>query len=422
MSTRQSHRSLALICVALAAALCACTSDVAPDKGAEDEVPLDGKLDSFRSPTDHGTLRFDRPNEAALDESALFHVWSFTLSDDAEIDVSTQPITANVDTVMYLYRKTTSGQWGSYIARNDDYDNQMWSRLTEELRAGDYRILVKGYKASIRGSFAVNAECTGAGCPSSGGTCEGEPAKLPAEQRYDSACWAKLNETLGAWVETRNSLEVAYADRCTLEPIERRAVEQYFDYFENVLGWSFDLPETELVLTVSTTGMGDAGSVVEVTNGGDEMTVTFVYDRAGEIMLAYHDEESPTEWWYCGDTDSSEISPEPDCVGSYLEVISHDADNTRDESGSVRVEDASTLSPAVAAAVTAWAEIRGVDGTDTVRYEGRAWEAGGGEAAELTLSATGVTTETVVSSSSDYATWLYGGSTSTESDFICRQL
>jgi hypothetical protein len=134
-------------------------------KGPEDDAPVDGKLDSFRSPTDHGVIAFGQSQTGKLTADELHHTWSFTLSAPAALHAFTSrvPHKASIDTVLYLYRRTATG-WGAYIARNDDDGRADWSSLDRDLTAGEYRLLVKGHAASTRGSFNLTLDCDGIGC------------------------------------------------------------------------------------------------------------------------------------------------------------------------------------------------------------------------------------------------------------------
>src|SRR5438128_7841319 len=91
-------------------------------KGEETDVPADGKLDSFRSPTDHGVIAFGAAQTSRLTADQSFHTWTFSLSGAADVKALTsrKPHYAAIDTVLYLYKKGANGSWGSYIARNDN--------------------------------------------------------------------------------------------------------------------------------------------------------------------------------------------------------------------------------------------------------------------------------------------------------------
>ncbi len=134
-------------------------------KGLEDNVPEDGKLDSFRSPTDHGGISFGTVTTAKLTATEQHHTWTLSLSAPARLHAFTArvPHAASIDTVLYLYKRTATG-WGAYIERNDDDGRNHWSSFDRELAAGEYRVLVKGFSASTKGSFNLTVDCDGSGC------------------------------------------------------------------------------------------------------------------------------------------------------------------------------------------------------------------------------------------------------------------
>lgn len=143
-----------------------CAPPMAEDKGLEEDVPLDGKLDSFRSPTDHGSIGFDAPVTAELTTDAGFHAWTFDLTAPASLTLRTGPETVDgrtVDTVMYLYREGERG-FGRALTSNDDAGGTLFSAISRQLEAGHYRVLVKGYSQLTRGHFSLTASCEGEGC------------------------------------------------------------------------------------------------------------------------------------------------------------------------------------------------------------------------------------------------------------------
>jgi hypothetical protein len=136
------------------------------DKGEEEELPTDGKLDSFAHPVDNGKITFGPGVETTLSPTARYLTWTFSLTAAAKVHAFTGPsITGRqiTDTVIYLYKQQPNLNWGAYIARNDDFGG-LFSSVTKNLDAGNYRILVKGYTATTYGRFSVHAECDGAGC------------------------------------------------------------------------------------------------------------------------------------------------------------------------------------------------------------------------------------------------------------------
>lgn len=150
-----------------------CSTEQPVEKPEPEGEPLDGKLDSFRNPTDHGTAK---PGYTVLErlESGTghntVHVWQFEIIGPASLDLRTTmpPEGDEVDTVLYLYKQQSDGSFGRYIARNDDENNDanVWSRILKDVDAGTYRVLVKGHDAEVQGSFLLNLGCTGEGCGS----------------------------------------------------------------------------------------------------------------------------------------------------------------------------------------------------------------------------------------------------------------
>jgi hypothetical protein len=150
-----------------------CAQSVEDSQAAKgDESPLiesGGKEDSFRKPTEIGPIELNQSALATLAPDAGYLTWTFSLYGDAKVTLSTDAPTGSrdeIDTVLYLYKKQSSGSWGSYIARNDDDTKRdsFWSTVSKNLGEGDYRVLVKGYSASDLGEFALLTSCDGSGC------------------------------------------------------------------------------------------------------------------------------------------------------------------------------------------------------------------------------------------------------------------
>jgi hypothetical protein len=139
------------------------------DKSDEEETDFldDSKADSQLKPTNHGAILFGNPENAAITSAEHFHAWTFQLSGDAKVDMTTSYSVLGqrrTDTVLYLYRQKPDQSWGAYIARNDDYGSTVYSQLKKNLGAGNYRVLVKGHLASTTGKFKISVNCTGDGC------------------------------------------------------------------------------------------------------------------------------------------------------------------------------------------------------------------------------------------------------------------
>ncbi|MAQ13966.1 MAG: hypothetical protein CMN30_04120 [Sandaracinus sp.] len=148
----------------LLVALFGCAATPSPDaKGVESDILADGSYDSFYDPTVH-PLELGGTTGATIEYGTRYHAFDFDLYGDATVTLTTDAADPYVDTVVYLYREGESG-WGSYIARNDDAPGLgLFSHLDEDLGAGHYRLMVKGYDRSVEGAFTLASTCTGEGC------------------------------------------------------------------------------------------------------------------------------------------------------------------------------------------------------------------------------------------------------------------
>jgi hypothetical protein len=139
------------------------------DKGSEEELDLlaESKADSHRSPTWHGELAFGVPADAVLTADERYHAWWFDVSGEATLDMTTTYTVRGqrrTDTVLYFYQQQPNGNWGSYIARDDDGGDATYSKLTRTVGPGRYRVIVKGHRADTTGKFRVQINCAGEGC------------------------------------------------------------------------------------------------------------------------------------------------------------------------------------------------------------------------------------------------------------------
>ena len=149
--------------VALLLVFTACVTD---DKGPEEEILEDGKLDTHRNPTDHGAIEPGFPAVSELTTDERFHAWTFELSASAEVELTTSYALRGqrrTDTVLYLYKESATG-WGPSVARTADHGDTVYSKIVRTLGAGRYRALVKGHKATTRGKFKLTVACSGDGC------------------------------------------------------------------------------------------------------------------------------------------------------------------------------------------------------------------------------------------------------------------
>lgn len=184
-------------------------------KGDEEELLDDSKADSQLRPTDHGPIAFDTPAHAVLSGNERYHAWTFELSSDARVDLTTSYSLLGqrrTDTVLYLYKfRDSTMSWGPYIARNDDYGSTTYSKLERDLGIGRYRVLVKGHLASTLGKFKVTVGCDGAGC---------EPAD-PDACVFGDTYWQLTDMP---WLQVINTMDLTAANLSQLSPVDRQRV------------------------------------------------------------------------------------------------------------------------------------------------------------------------------------------------------
>jgi hypothetical protein len=139
-----------------------------PSESRVEHDALSAPLSALRA-IDHGSLAFADSLPITLDRGTTQHVFHFTLSALARVELRTfeDATGAVVDTVLSLERESS----GRVIARNDDSPSSRFSRLVRDLPAGDYLLRVSGFKRSTQGSFLLAAGCAGTGCPAEEGAC-----------------------------------------------------------------------------------------------------------------------------------------------------------------------------------------------------------------------------------------------------------
>lgn len=124
---------------------------------------------------EHGALAVDATDAATLSASFRQHAWELELAGDggAFVEIVTGPavVGPEVDTVVYLYR---AGEGANVLARGDDPDGSLFASVAEELDAGRYRIVVKGYATTTLGPFEVTFACDGEACAADPVPC-GDP-------------------------------------------------------------------------------------------------------------------------------------------------------------------------------------------------------------------------------------------------------
>ncbi len=404
------HLATLTLTSAMALSVAACVGDTIGSDSAY-------STDSFASPTEHGELRFGAPNPAEFTNDNRFHAWTFTLTGPAELELSTELDAANLDTVMYLYRRSEDS-WGSYIDKNDDHDGLLASRISRTLEAGDYRIKVKTTKVAMRGSFSVIGTCTGDGCPTTdGGECTGDgPATLPSPTRYTPAC----NATLEAILTTPRG--AAPAD-CA-QALEERAVQYYKNYWDEVYGYDELTGGEDVEPYVDLQFHPGAGTVVDIGLGGDEDSMDFVFDLDGHLLFYYQHNQSPDWAWFCPtDGQPTVEEPDEDCVTSAIGHSEYDVEDLSEGSGSTPAAETTNLPPAVAAAVTEYVAVETVGNGEEVSYDYALWAGYYTNGAKVTLSAENHPTVTyVVTGDPEWGMTIVFRSDDNGTTFVCKEL
>jgi hypothetical protein len=168
------HHTHCLVLLSLLIGGCAGapTDDAEPVPDDPDQQPAGARMDSklviASAAIDNGPPWFGATVQAELSERTPLQAWTFDLPRAAAVGFATRGTATgpDVDTVLYLYRLGARG-WGSYLARNDDLSaDSVFSALTRTLKAGHYRVVVRGRTPHVHGPFALAAECQGEGCPS----------------------------------------------------------------------------------------------------------------------------------------------------------------------------------------------------------------------------------------------------------------
>ena len=334
-----THLPLALL---LSAALSACAAS--GGKGDEDNPLGDGKADSFFSPTEHGQLVFGAPNQAAISPEELFHSWTFTLTGSAQLSIKTQ-IEKNLDTVMYLYRRQPGAtSWGRYLRKNDDHDGQLFSQIDVNAGAGEYRVVVKGFKQSMLGSFSVLGSCTGDGCPRPGECVADEFGTLPDAGDFTQSCANTLVEMLATPGTDHAMSSAAEADVCSLGAPMKRGVNLFRAYWDDLEGWNQFTGGEPVSFEVERSSLGAASEVFVDTDQFDEDAITFLFDQGDQLLMLLQHNQSPDLRWFCAAPGEAAV-PEPSCLEDMLPTLRHaQADVTDTGSATGTCADATTAS------------------------------------------------------------------------------
>tara|TARA_R110002073_G_scaffold241497_3_gene403425 strand:+ start:125287 stop:126540 length:1254 start_codon:yes stop_codon:yes gene_type:complete len=371
-----------------ASILPSCAAD--DGKGDEDNALdiYESKTDSFRNPTEHGDLLFGVPQFASLQEDAGFHAWDFDLTDDAKVNLETILKTANLDTVMYLYKfDETRGRYGAYKYKNDDANPEtVASALSKNLDAGSYRVLVKGFKSKLRGDFEIAAECDGAGCSKS--TCDATSlAGLDAD--VSDSCGELFSAALSGKSLGRTSTTIALADRCSLPPNVAAAAEEYVNYWDGI-GFDLEFEGPDAVeLNISWESYDNGALYVGIDFGGDEDGMDYLINRDGQVIAHYQHNQSPDHTLYCDGLE--EFLEDGECFFEYTANFPHDPSDERSVDATVTLDDVDSLGERTAElAVQAYAAELGLSDDDDISVDGQVWDLGGSDSAgRITVKTSG---------------------------------
>ncbi len=370
---RTPHQAL-LFCLLAGLATPACVGD---SVGSDSSY----STDSFSNPTEHGVLQFGMANQAEFTNSNRYHAWTFELTGEADVALTTELLAQNLDSVMYLYKKGESGSWGSYIDKNDDHGESLASRVSRQLDAGSYRVKIKAAKQLMRGSFSLNGSCDGPGCPTpDNGTCDATDTTLPQAGGYTQACAIAMEGIL-------TSPTVAGDTSC----FEERAVAYYKQYWDEIIGWEALTGDPEDEPSVQVSFHGDRGAVVGVGMGGDEDSMDFVFDANGKLIFYYQHNQSPDWAWFC-DSSNFPVEPEPDedCVTSALFNHDYDVQDVETAQGVINAGDWDTQGMLhVNAALKEYGETQGLSSNTPITYEATVWAGYYNQGGNVSLKADG---------------------------------
>lgn len=353
----------------------ACGDAANTDKGAEENPLTNGKDDSFFRPTEHGELRMDIANPATMKTDELFHSWTFELGGDAQVDLKTE-VSKNLDTVMYLYHRTSpSDSWGRYIKKNDDDGDKISSRIVYEGGAGEYRVVVKGFKTALRGTFSVFGECTGSGCVASTDSCDADTFEsIPTSTPFTADCAFELAGLLDSKTVSTSGGTVGLSEKCVLRGLERTAIDFYHEYWDDLVGFDDQFrydPDEDVDLNFDVVEY-ERGTKITVDAGGDEDGLSMYFDADGKMLAAYQHNQSPTIDYYCAGNGAPIAGPDEDCFQDLSWALPHDSETAR-TSTDITVSDAASAEPGVAEAVTRFATQAQLEPTDVVTAEVIKW-------------------------------------------------
>ncbi|MDX2091380.1 MAG: hypothetical protein SFX73_26205 [Kofleriaceae bacterium] len=355
------------------------------DEEDEDLVIEDGdKADGFGAPVSHGWLSFDGWAGGQVKANYKFHAWTFQLSGDAEVDLTTQD--SDVDTVMYVYRRnSTTGRWGYPIWRNDDANGDVTSALNRNYGEGVYRVLVKSKDPT--GTISLTSSCSGDGCPSEQAMCRFDniPA-APAATGLTQGCLREIDRVVNGEAAAHTSETASLATRGALTSWERRGLEIVArEECATDLFQEFSMTSHQTIPNQS--GTGALVSFDTDPDSGYTSWVALAHGGAPLVTLKWlHD--SATYTWTCPADFTPALEPQVDeyCVANLLMMGSINANVDDVELGSQAGGEGGAAVPQLVKTVVAWH--RG-SSTAAPTFTYRAWSTDHGDAAKISIATNG---------------------------------
>ena len=266
------------------------------EKGPEDDEFFDGKSDSYYRPSDMGPIQFGDTITSEIVDDSRYQAWTFTLSGESDVVLETKRANKTVDTVVYLYKKKSSG-WGRYIAKNDDkWKTTGLSKLKKTLASGEYRLIVKFYKREQRGKYKLSAKCEGDGC-SVEASCN--PTSLPSSPGLTAECSDRmLSAWLGKYQGGYKSGDFTGDEICTGIEIVDKGLGYFLEHDKEIDNdpryWQYRESAT--------------GSVVSI-EGHADMHISYFFDKNDALLLWSEEYDEPTNFGYtCGKSGETTIS------------------------------------------------------------------------------------------------------------------
>lgn len=382
--------------------LSACGDAELSHKGEEENTPHEGSFDSWYAPTEHGELEFGVQAAASLSADRSYHVWDFTIEGPATVALSTGSSNRALDTVMYLYKRNEAS-WGHYVERNDDAGGGVFSHIDAEVSAGTYRVVVKGFKRALHGDFVLEAGCTGPGCPS-----RNEVSSTPTH--FGDSCVPRMLDVLMS-----DQLSVLFYDvgRDGVEYLAPSLRTPILAAIEEATPWDVDDWYAELTITRMAEG------TLITLDDGEDMSLAFLFDVSGHLLVEHITDQSPWTYWYCGqDGELGDEEPDGLCVDEMLRALPHrglDEPLVRGQTGT----ESDDLAPPVFLATSVYRQNLSLNPDTPLNYSLSEWELG----SRVSIWSESLPPRDYLISNQPHTSrrWVLSESTGTQTALLCRE-